>query len=461
MRAIDRTRVGTLLDRTSVTRLAELPPPSPASMRAAARRRGAFAESLPTLRLPRVALAEVAHAGCIEDAVTLEVTLESDGVPVAIGARMTMELGSGDVVIDDGATADGASSDGESSDGAFADGASEDDSDDDVPEVEPDAEVAEDPHVLDPDAWADELDPKPTPVPWEAASGEACTVAPSIAVCEHAADIVVVGNTVRAIVPLPVMPVMPIQTPVPTPTRRSSALLIVAVAAIAGALGWRGALVTQSAPQRATTALAGFAALPDRTATIAPDRSLQPAPIAVLPPVPIAVLPPAELPAMPMATQAVGQPVSVSAVAPAPPVVEAAVVNPPAVANPQAASKPAAKPSPSRRRRVVEEEVDELPVAAAPVVAVSPKVAPDNDMLMREALRAFSQSRWATAFHYTERARALGPNTAASRLAAISACHLGRAAKAEVAYRELPLGQRTGVRNTCRAAGVMLPEPPG
>lgn len=408
MRAIEGTRVGgtrSTGEHTSVTRLAELPPPSPASMRAAARRRGAFAESLPTLRLQRLALAEVAQARSIEDAITLEVSLESDGVPVAIGPRITMELGSGDVSIAD------------------------EDDDDGSEEVI-------------------ELEPDPSESLVDGSSACATDGGPAVAACEllqfewaHEA-VVPVGNTVRAVAPTPLVAAAPVIHAPQVVDRRPSSWLVVIVAGIAGALGWRGAQLAESTPHRAQVALAGFMTLPQRTGMPARQETV----------------------AQAIAPQTIApQTIAPPALAPAPVVVQPALPSPAPVV--LAAAQPAARPkttSPRRRRADTEEAGDEPDlVAASAPPAMSPKIAPNTDMLMRDALRAFSQSRWATAFHYTERARALGPNVAASRLAAISACHLGRAAKAEAAYRELPLGQRTGVRNTCRNAGVMLPDPQG
>jgi hypothetical protein len=449
MRAIERTRTGVTraVSATAEGRMSELPPPSAASMRAVARHRGAFAESLPTLRLPRVGLAAVAQAPTIEEAVTLEVVLESDGVPIAIPPRITMELGSADVAIDDDVHELAADDLVESPhDRAIAgnDGDQERCVEAAVPVGGWFPELVGARYDEDARRWADELDPRRVDV-----AHDECRVDPVITICEPAADVVVVGNTVRA------------PAPVAAPRSRRSMWWVAGVAALAAALGYIAALEVHVVPRRVAPVLAGMAEVPQRVEVAAaapatPPR-LVPLDATLIVPVPIAA--PAATP--PVATAPVATPPVATAPVATPPVATPPISTPPVATPPVATSSPTrVSTATPRRRAVASESADEPDVESAPIpVAASAPLVPNADMLMREALRAFSQSRWATAFHYTERARALGPNVAASRLAAISACHLRRIAKAEVAYRELPAGQRAGVRNTCRAAGVELPEP--
>jgi hypothetical protein len=154
-------------------------------------------------------------------------------------------------------------------------------------------------------------------------------------------------------------------------------------------------------------------------------------------------------------------------IAPPPPPVVMPIAPPPSQATPPSpppavavAPSPPPKPVRSRSRRIddgIEQEVVAIPVAAP----IPTRPANDGAALLREAERAFAAGRHATALMYADRSRAATNDPRASRIAALSACRLRRIAKAEAAWQQLPLGQRTSVRNACREHGVELGAPKG
>ncbi|MBK8237881.1 MAG: hypothetical protein IPK74_20315 [Deltaproteobacteria bacterium] len=147
---------------------------------------------------------------------------------------------------------------------------------------------------------------------------------------------------------------------------------------------------------------------------------------------------------------------------PAPIPVEAAAGPTPTPAAPPAAGPRAPKTSSKAKARKARKPAASTPAAASKPAAVAaaapskPTAAPDRLALLREAEQAFAQGRYATALRNAERSLSLGNDVRAARIAALSACKLGRADAARRAFERMPLGQRRGIRNTCSDSGIKL-----
>ncbi len=120
-------------------------------------------------------------------------------------------------------------------------------------------------------------------------------------------------------------------------------------------------------------------------------------------------------------------------------------------------------PAPAARR-VPRSRKHASPHSAEPKLSASPRPAPvaqppatlDAEALLRQAEKAFADGRHGTALRNAQRSLAARDNPRAARIVALSACKLGREEVARNAIARLPLGQRRGVRNTCKDAGVRV-----
>lgn len=405
----------------AATRTGALPPPSVAGMRTVARLRGAFDESLPTLRLPRIPLRQLAALEPVEPVrkpkrrskrrlvARPRVALPSDGVPVAIAPETTAELSSRDLqeIDDDG---------DEGVDDGGADVISI------VSLLREESRVRtmplEDPGVPLVQWWADH-----TEVHHRVGATEPLEV-----------PVVGVERTTA---------VRPVAVPPPRPW---SSALAGALAVLVLVIGWH--VVTPGLSPVATTFTGNFAGL----AQLCPP---------VIAPVPVA--PPQLVPVTPAPVAAMAPPLA--AVAPAVATMPAAA---PMVASAPVVSEVAVavrEPTPRHRRvaRRRHHEPDEEAIVEAATPSPAPVVVPiptargnDATALLREAERAFAQGRYASALYYADRSRASAADPRAARIAALAACHLGKPKQAAAALLALPVGQRTSVRNTCSARGLQL-----
>jgi len=204
-------------------------------------------------------------------------------------------------------------------------------------------------------------------------------------------------------------------------------------------------------------------AVPDVLPELRVQPAGEPSPAAVLPP---PVVPPTSVPANAVALAGpIDEPVI--EVEPeleetdAPPIVDAA----PPVAAPVGTAKSKAKKkktqSKARKRSAKPQSIapaPKAPVAAASPVTVRPPGASAGDAtaLLREAERAFAEGRYATALHFADRSRAKKADPRAARIAALSACRIGNARKAKAALAGVPAAQRSSVTKTCRDRGIDL-----
>lgn len=209
-----------------------------------------------------------------------------------------------------------------------------------------------------------------------------------------------------------------------------------------GPLGEQLAFVATATPQPEPLVEASA-----RPAAIEPAPAIEPLPVPDAEPVPAIVEPMGPL----LADAAL-----VPLAAPGPNAIEAAPAVAPsdatlAIAKP----KPTAKPKPKQRRASSPEpKAAAAPPPPAPVAKSTASADPAT--LLRDAEKAFAEGRYATALRNAQRSLAARNDPRAARIVALSACKLRREDVARNAFARLPLGQRRGVRNTCKDAGIRL-----
>jgi hypothetical protein len=424
---------------TRVTRVA-LPPPPIAGLRTVARQRGAFDESLKTLRLPalppRAAIGEVATIESDERGTTARPFSPSSmlrsGPRLVAPTSIVEELEDADVVDDDPAATLERKIDPATTLERAIDPA------DTLPGLDPADTLVGDPadtlvgDVQGHDAAA-----------WSRAG------APVEALEDDRTPIVHVPHLV---VPPPAVLVHTILAPTVAPRPRRWVLVIAApLAAVAIALGL-AAWSMETTPADVTTITASLPDVQVREPVAAP-RIETPAVV------PAAIVPAAIVPAPVVPAREV-EPVAVApTVPPPPPAMETHVdANVPTTATPSHGGRTRSKTRTHARSRTAKPQ---LATAAAStpeptVVRRVPAAASDATALLREAERAFAEGRYATALHFADRSRAKAPDPRAARIAALAACRIGQAQKAKAAYLALPGGQRASVRKQCLDRGIAL-----
>lgn len=224
---------------------------------------------------------------------------------------------------------------------------------------------------------------------------------------------------------------------------------------VAAAAGIVGALWAFAPTPQAATASLGLLREQVPVAHAEPSRALAmpsaPPPIQVAPPLPLEPLPTAapEPPAPPPTMLALATPTEPEA----PPEPEASLIVEPDAPTPSAAAKPKPKPKSKAQRRKAKPA--STPMKASSKVA-APAPAPDATALLREAEKAFAEGRHGTALRNAQRSLAARNDPRAARIVVLSACKLGREDVARANFERLPLGQRRGVRNACKDAGVRV-----
>ncbi len=441
---------------TRVTRVA-LPPPPVAGLRTVARQRGAFDESLKTLRLPALApraLAEADARGITARPVapssmlrsgprlmapaSVRMPIDAPGAidPTTIGLPpfreldTVEELDDAEVIDDDPAATLERRIDPATTLERAIDPA------DTVPGLDPADTLVGDPaDTLVGDAQA------PDAAAWSRHG------APAVAIEDDRTPIVHVPHLA---VPSPAVLVHAIVAPpAPAPRSRRWAVLVAApLAVVALALG-AAAWAMERTPAEVATITTSLSDVHVREASppVAATRA-EPAIVPAAVEVPAAIVPDAPRPA------------TVPAVAPT-------IPPPPPILEPHAG--PTVEPKPtiraSRRsarvrsdRRAPESGATAVEAAAPEptIVRRVPPAASDATALLREAERAFAEGRYATALHFADRSRAKAPDARAARIAALAACRIGQAKKAKAAYLALPAGQRSSVRKQCSDRGIVL-----
>lgn len=245
--------------------------------------------------------------------------------------------------------------------------------------------------------------------------------------------------------------------PLPLPgarARRRRTPWLAGVAAVAASLA---AALWAVAPDP-QAASAGLGALRERVQAV----ETSPAPAVAPPPAAIAV-PVAPPPAEPM-------PAAVAPDVPAPPLPAVALATPTPAAEPDepdevtvvepdppASPAPAAKSTPKSKSKAKSKRRKAKPAPTKPSTKVAaPAPALDATALLREAEKAFAEGRYGTALRNAQRSLAARSDPRAARIVVLSACKLGREDVARTNFERLPLGQRRGVRNTCKDAGVRV-----
>jgi hypothetical protein len=137
----------------------------------------------------------------------------------------------------------------------------------------------------------------------------------------------------------------------------------------------------------------------------------------------------------------------------APPEPEPSLIVEPDAPTPSAAAKPKPKSKSKAQRRKAKPA--STPSKASGKVA-APAPALDATALLREAEKAFAEGRHGTALRNAQRSLAARNDPRAARIVVLSACKLGREDVARANFERLPLGQRRGVRNACKDAGVRV-----
>lgn len=436
---------------TRVTRVA-LPPPPSAGLRTVARQRGAFAESLPTLRLPSLAprAGEADERGITARPISPSSVLRS-------GPRLVAPVRVGSAIAIDPAKL------GEPSMRELIEDALDELDEAEILDDDPASTLERkiDPattleRAIDPADTLPGLDPADTLVgdPADTLVGDA--QARDAAWSRHGAPVATIDDDRTPVVhvphlavPSPAVLVHAIVAPEPATPRRWALVIAAPLAALAVAVGAAAWMMDRAPAEVATitTSLSDVAVRtePEPVATASVARVLPPAPPHVEPVIVPAAIVPTVPPPPPVAVPTVAptaevEPAKVEAKAPASP------------RSPRKRSKPRASDSP---RPAVSVEAAQTPEPAI-VRRVPSPTASDATALLREAERAFAEGRYATALHFADRSRAKAPDARAARIAALAACRIGQAKKAKTAWLALPAGQRGSVAKQCRDRGIVL-----
>jgi len=123
---------------------------------------------------------------------------------------------------------------------------------------------------------------------------------------------------------------------------------------------------------------------------------------------------------------------------------------------PVAAPTPVAKSKPSPHRAKSPSEPKVSAPAPPPPGAKTSTASLDPAALLREAEKAYAEGRYGTALRNAQRSLAGRNDARSTRIVALSACKLKRESVAKSALERLPFGQRRGVRNTCKDAGIKV-----
>lgn len=253
----------------------------------------------------------------------------------------------------------------------------------------------------------------------------------------------------------------------PAPSRVRPMWLIAAAAAVVATVWW-----STPTPTTATTQLAplheraAFVAAADPPRALAAEPAVEAAAATAEPvpaPEPADPAPePTPMPEMgPLLDPTATPPLIAEATAIEPPpdaIAPASAAIPPTVDDaPQAAPAPAKSKGKAAPRKPRKPSSEPKAAAAPPAPKSAPASSPvDAAGLLREAERAFADGRFGTALRNAQRSLALKNDPRAARILVLSACKLGRSDTAQQNFSRIPIGQRGGVRKTCKDAGVRV-----
>lgn len=313
---------------------------------------------------------------------------------------------------------------------------------------------------------AESLTAEPAPAPNEAdAAIDVETSEPDVAVLPAPT---VAPRAVNPTIPLESIDLETIDDEQPASRRRSIVPIAIGVAASIAALVWW--LVPPS--RDAAQVDPAFAPLGEQLAFVA-ENTPEPEPIAeVVPPPP--PTPAIDIPTTPPPTALLGEAAGdliADAVLPTPGVAEEVAaeeavieVDEAPVAAPAPAPAAAPKPKPTAHKKSKSHAKSKskpkpepkVGAAAPPPPAKTSAASLDPTALLREAEKAYAEGRYGTALRQAQRSLAGRNDPRATRIIALSACKLKRESVAKNAFDRLPLGQRRGVKNTCKDAGIKL-----